>query len=232
VYDWLLLARGWQRAICLVKTLASQCEFHLWDIINRQQEQLTSWHLSSSFRLIDLIWRAKPSRTRLAVSNIRLTRDMTCLCRNWDLNVVRSGAWIWYINYSLSSLLEGCELSVSRFRFPFYTGKTLLVSATTVVDMVMKRESITQLHYKIKRYFGSWVCFRHNLKKKKEKRTRLYPLGPVRYGYSRSCSFWSSLRCCFFLNSGLCGCWHCCHSWPIVPASGDSEDDCGEADGI
>jgi hypothetical protein len=22
--------------------------------------------------------------------------------------------------------------------------------------------------------------------------------------------------------------WHCGHSWPIVPASGDSEDDCGE----
>jgi hypothetical protein len=24
----------------------------------------------------------------------------------------------------------------------------------------------------------------------------------------------------------------CGHSWPIVPASGDSEDDCGEADGM
>jgi hypothetical protein len=22
--------------------------------------------------------------------------------------------------------------------------------------------------------------------------------------------------------------WHCGHSWPIVPASGDSEDNCGE----
>jgi hypothetical protein len=30
----------------------------------------------------------------------------------------------------------------------------------------------------------------------------------------------------------LWGYWHCGHSWPIVPASGDSEDDCGEADGI
>jgi hypothetical protein len=29
----------------------------------------------------------------------------------------------------------------------------------------------------------------------------------------------------FFLR----GYWHCGHSWPIVPASGDSEDDCGEA---
>jgi hypothetical protein len=28
----------------------------------------------------------------------------------------------------------------------------------------------------------------------------------------------------------LWGYWHCGHSWPIVPASGDSEDDCGEAD--
>jgi hypothetical protein len=40
------------------------------------------------------------------------------------------------------------------------------------------------------------------------------------------------LMFCFF-NSGLWGYWHCGHSWPIVPASGDSsEDDCGEADGM
>jgi hypothetical protein len=31
---------------------------------------------------------------------------------------------------------------------------------------------------------------------------------------------------------GLLGYWHCGHSWPLVPASGDSEDDCGEADGM
>jgi hypothetical protein len=30
------------------------------------------------------------------------------------------------------------------------------------------------------------------------------------------------------LNSDLWGYWHCGHSWPIVPASGDSEDDCVE----
>jgi hypothetical protein len=35
----------------------------------------------------------------------------------------------------------------------------------------------------------------------------------------------------FFLF-GLRGYWHCGHSWPIVPASGDSEDDYGEADGM
>jgi hypothetical protein len=35
-----------------------------------------------------------------------------------------------------------------------------------------------------------------------------------------------------FLLFGLRGYWHCGHSWPIVPASGDSEDDCGEADGM
>jgi hypothetical protein len=29
---------------------------------------------------------------------------------------------------------------------------------------------------------------------------------------------------------GLWGYWHCGHSWPVVPASGDNEDDCGEAD--
>jgi hypothetical protein len=31
---------------------------------------------------------------------------------------------------------------------------------------------------------------------------------------------------------GLWGYWHCGHSWPIVAASGDSEDDCGDADGM
>jgi hypothetical protein len=36
----------------------------------------------------------------------------------------------------------------------------------------------------------------------------------------------------FFLIFGLSGYWRCGHSWPIVPASGDSEDDCGEADGM
>jgi hypothetical protein len=35
----------------------------------------------------------------------------------------------------------------------------------------------------------------------------------------------------FFLF-GLRGYWHCGHSWPIVPTSGDNEDDCGEADGM
>jgi hypothetical protein len=32
------------------------------------------------------------------------------------------------------------------------------------------------------------------------------------------------------LLSGLWGYWHCGHCWPILQASGDSEDDCGEAD--
>jgi hypothetical protein len=36
---------------------------------------------------------------------------------------------------------------------------------------------------------------------------------------------------CFF-HSGLWGYWHCGHSWNIVPASGNSEDDCGEVDGM
>jgi hypothetical protein len=38
------------------------------------------------------------------------------------------------------------------------------------------------------------------------------------------------LKLSFFFNSGLWGYWHCGHSWPIVPASSDSEDDCGETD--
>jgi hypothetical protein len=35
----------------------------------------------------------------------------------------------------------------------------------------------------------------------------------------------------FFLF-GLWGYWHCGHSWPIVPASGDNEDDCAESAGM
>jgi hypothetical protein len=35
-----------------------------------------------------------------------------------------------------------------------------------------------------------------------------------------------------YLLFGLWGYWHCGHSWPIVPALGNSEDDCGEADGM
>jgi hypothetical protein len=37
---------------------------------------------------------------------------------------------------------------------------------------------------------------------------------------------------CVIFWGGLWGYWHCGHSWPIVPASGDNEDDCGEADGM
>jgi hypothetical protein len=36
----------------------------------------------------------------------------------------------------------------------------------------------------------------------------------------------------FFLNSGLWGYLHYGHSWPIVPALGDSEDDCGEKQNV
>jgi hypothetical protein len=35
-----------------------------------------------------------------------------------------------------------------------------------------------------------------------------------------------------FFNSGLWGYWHCGYSWPTVSASGDSEDDCEEVDGM
>jgi hypothetical protein len=35
-----------------------------------------------------------------------------------------------------------------------------------------------------------------------------------------------------FFFFGLGGYWHCGHPWPIVSASGDSEDDCGETDGM
>jgi hypothetical protein len=37
---------------------------------------------------------------------------------------------------------------------------------------------------------------------------------------------------CGFFFFVLWGYWHCGHSWAIVLASGDSEDDCGEADGM
>jgi hypothetical protein len=36
----------------------------------------------------------------------------------------------------------------------------------------------------------------------------------------------------FIFFFGLWGYWHCGHSWPIVAASGDGEDDCGEAHGM
>jgi hypothetical protein len=36
----------------------------------------------------------------------------------------------------------------------------------------------------------------------------------------------------YYFLFGLWGYWHCGHSWPIVAASGDSEGDCGEADGM
>jgi hypothetical protein len=40
---------------------------------------------------------------------------------------------------------------------------------------------------------------------------------------------------CFYPFFFLFGLWdyrHCGHSWPIVPATGDNEDDCGEHDGM
>jgi hypothetical protein len=43
---------------------------------------------------------------------------------------------------------------------------------------------------------------------------------------------WSASRPGRFFLFGLWGFWHCDLSWPIMPASGDSEDDCGEADGM
>jgi hypothetical protein len=36
----------------------------------------------------------------------------------------------------------------------------------------------------------------------------------------------------FFFLFGLWDYRHCGHSWPILPASGDNEDDCGEHDGM
>jgi hypothetical protein len=43
-------------------------------------------------------------------------------------------------------------------------------------------------------------------------------MGPILNGYYYYLVLW--------------GYWHCGHSWPIVLASGDSEDGCGEADGM
>jgi hypothetical protein len=36
----------------------------------------------------------------------------------------------------------------------------------------------------------------------------------------------------YYYLFGLARYWHCGHSWPIVPASDDSKDYCGEADGM
>jgi hypothetical protein len=43
---------------------------------------------------------------------------------------------------------------------------------------------------------------------------------------------WILVLLFFYYLFGLWGYWHCGHSGPIVPASGDIEDDCGEADGM
>jgi hypothetical protein len=42
----------------------------------------------------------------------------------------------------------------------------------------------------------------------------------------------ATINIIFLLLFCLWGYSHCGHSWPIVPASGDSEDDCEEADGM
>jgi hypothetical protein len=41
-----------------------------------------------------------------------------------------------------------------------------------------------------------------------------------------------NVYCSVFFLFGLRDYRHCGHSWPIVPASGDNEDDCGEHDGM
>jgi hypothetical protein len=45
-----------------------------------------------------------------------------------------------------------------------------------------------------------------------------------------SCAVHSAIY--IFFLFGLWDYRHCGHSWPIVPASGDNEDDCGEHDGM
>jgi hypothetical protein len=45
----------------------------------------------------------------------------------------------------------------------------------------------------------------------------------------RSLRHWGRFAWRIFFVRGY---WHCGHSWPIVPASGDSEDGCGEAVGM
>jgi hypothetical protein len=49
-------------------------------------------------------------------------------------------------------------------------------------------------------------------------------LNPARHGGKPATNF--------FFCSGLWGYWRCGHSWPIVPASSNSEDDCGEIGGM
>jgi hypothetical protein len=55
-----------------------------------------------------------------------------------------------------------------------------------------------------------------------EKRKFLTPAGLELGPFHRPAHFF------FIFLFGLWDYWHCGHSWPIVPASGDSEDDCGE----
>jgi hypothetical protein len=50
--------------------------------------------------------------------------------------------------------------------------------------------------------------------------------------YSRQFDTLVSIFYFFLFLFGLWDYRHCGHSWPIVPASGDNEDDCGEHDGM
>jgi hypothetical protein len=58
---------------------------------------------------------------------------------------------------------------------------------------------------------------------------------PLFYLYSDLLNLLVGLQICLTSLFFLFGLWdyrHCGHSWPIVPASGDNEDDCGEHDGM
>jgi hypothetical protein len=51
-------------------------------------------------------------------------------------------------------------------------------------------------------------------------------------GFQPGLLWWEAGDYFFLFIFGFRGYWHCGHFLPIVPALGDSEDDCGEADGM
>jgi hypothetical protein len=83
-----------------------------------------------------------------------------------------------------------------------YRSQTLLQE-----KKIMKRVTVKIIE---RRRFGGTYCL-HQCRRANQERNR----------------FCRAPFLTFFALVCLWGYWHCGHSWPIVPASGDSEDDCG-----
>jgi hypothetical protein len=87
-----------------------------------------------------------------------------------------------------------------------------------------EQDMLLQFPYKVGNFMTLWAA----ILARRALPTEI--ISPIKFIFVRR--MFSALHWCFFFIPGLWGYWHCGHSWPIVAASGDSEDDCGEADGM